>query len=100
MQLIAQDPTAIIRLLTAYAPTEWNEAGEHKADFKKEHYNSLTKKIDVSDFIKSIEDNFSHLLDIPDAYPSKYEQENVNEGELFIQQFLWLHQHPEKDPSL
>lgn len=100
MQLIAQDRTAIIRLLTAYAPAAWNEAGEHKADFKKEHYNSLTKKIDVSDFIKSIEDNFSHLLDIPDAYPSKYEQENVNEGELFIQQFLWLHQHPEKDTSL
>ncbi|SCC03205.1 MULTISPECIES: KAP family P-loop NTPase fold protein [Snodgrassella] len=99
-QLIAQDHMAIVRLLTAYAPAAWNEAGEHKADFKKEHYNSLTKKIDVSAFIKSIEDNFSHLLDIPDDYPSRYEHKNLNEGELLIQQFLWLHQHPEKDPSL
>ncbi|MCO6507027.1 MAG: AAA family ATPase [Snodgrassella sp.] len=99
-QLIAQDHMAIVRLLTAYAPAAWNEAGEHKADFKKEHYNSLTKKIDVSAFIKSIEDNFSHLLDIPDDYPSRYEHKNLNEGELLIQQFMWLHQHPEKDPSL
>ncbi|WP_239325888.1 KAP family P-loop NTPase fold protein [Snodgrassella gandavensis] len=95
-QLIAQDPTAIIRLLTAYTPTAWGTTGKYKADFTREHYDSLAEKIDVFAFIKSIEDNFSHLLDIPDDYPSRYEQENLNEGELFIQQFLWLHNHPEK----
>ncbi|PIT53584.1 KAP family P-loop NTPase fold protein [Snodgrassella alvi] len=97
MQLIAQDPMAIIRLLTAYVPAAWGKAGQHKADFTREKYNSLAEKIDVSAFIKSIEDNFSHLLDIPDDYPSRYEQENLNEGELLIKQFLWLHNHPEKD---
>ncbi|WP_239373550.1 KAP family P-loop NTPase fold protein [Snodgrassella gandavensis] len=97
MQLIAQDPTAIIRLLTAYAPTEWGEAGQYKADFTRERYNRLAEKIDLSAFIKSIEDNFSHLLDIPDDYPSRYKQENLNEGELLIKQFLWLYHHPEKD---
>jgi hypothetical protein len=43
-QLIAQDHMAIVRLLTAYVPAAWNKAGEHKADLKKEHYNSLAKK--------------------------------------------------------
>lgn len=100
MQLIAQDPTAIIRLLTAYAPIPVKKLGIYKTDFHRLNYRNLAEIIDVSILIKSIEDNFSHLLDIPDAYPSKYEQENVNEGELLIQQFLWLHQHPEKDPSL
>ncbi|PIT13263.1 KAP family P-loop NTPase fold protein [Snodgrassella alvi] len=97
MQLIAQDPTAIIRLLTAYVPTAWSAAGQYKADFTREQYNSLTEKIDVSAFIESIEENFSHLLDIPDDYPKNPWKENPNAGELFIQQFLWLHNHPEKD---
>jgi predicted KAP-like P-loop ATPase len=96
MQLIAQDPMAIIRLLTAYVPAAWGKAGQHKADFTREQYNSLAEKIDVSAFIKSIEDNFSHLLDIPDFYPENLWKENPNAGELFIQQFLWLHKNPEK----
>ncbi|MCO6525595.1 hypothetical protein [Snodgrassella sp.] len=99
-QLIAQDHMAIVRLLTAYAPIPVEKLGIYKTDFHRLNYSNLAEIIDVSAFIKSIEDNFSHLLDIPDDYPSRYEHKNLNEGELLIQQFLWLHQHPEKDPSL
>lgn len=93
-QLIAQDPMAIVRLLTAYAPIPVKKLGIYKANFNREQYNSLAKKIDVSVLIKSIEDNFSHLLDIPDDYPSRYKQENLNEGEQLIKRFLWLYHHP------
>ncbi|NUE66131.1 P-loop NTPase fold protein [Snodgrassella sp. ESL0253] len=96
MPLITQDPMAIVRLLTAYTPTVWDEAGKHKVDFKRQYYNSLTEKIDVSAFIKSIEDNFSHLLDIPDDFPKNPRKEHPNAGELLIRQFLWLYHHPEK----
>ncbi|MCO6561064.1 MAG: AAA family ATPase [Gilliamella sp.] len=96
MQLIAQDRTAIIRLLTAYAPTVWDKTIKYKDNFYRKAYSCLDKIIDLTDFKKSIEDNFSHLLDIPDDYPKIPWKENPNAGELFIQQFLWLYHHPEK----
>jgi hypothetical protein len=100
-QLIARDRMAIIRLLTACWPAAWDAAGQHKTDFIREKYNSLVKIIDVSVLIKSIKENFPHLYkNIPDAYPSKNQQENQNEGELLIQLFLYLHKHPEKYSSM
>ncbi|PIT24986.1 hypothetical protein BGI37_08460 [Snodgrassella alvi] len=100
-KLIARDRMAIIRLLTACWPAELDEAGQHKTDFIREKYNSLVKIIDVSVLIKSIKENFPHLYkNIPDAYPSKNQQENQNEGELLIQLFLYLHKHPEKYSSM
>lgn len=99
MQLISKDRMAIIRLLTVFATTVWSETGRHKSDFGRGHYNSLTEKLDLPVFIKIIEDNFPHLLDIPQDYPTNYDKKNQNEGELFIQQFLWLHHHPEVKQS-
>lgn len=99
MQLISKDRMAIIRLLTVFATTVWSETGRHKSDFGLGHYNSLAEKLDLPVFIKIIEDNFPHLLDIPEDYPRNYNKENQNEGELFIQQFLWLHNHPEDKQS-
>lgn len=95
MRLISRDPIAIVRLLTAYVPTAWSDSGKHKSDFDRSHYKDLAEKLDMSIFIKIIGDNFPHLQDIPNDYPRNYERENQNEGELFIQQFLWLHNHPE-----
>lgn len=95
MRLISRDPIAIVRLLTAYVPTALSDSGKHKSDFDRSHYKDLAEKLDMSIFIKIIGDNFPHLQDIPNDYPRNYERENQNEGELFIQQFLWLHNNPE-----
>lgn len=96
MRLISRDPIAIVRLLTAYVPTAWSsDSGKYKTDFERSHYKDLAEKLDMSIFIKIIGDNFPHLQDIPNDYPKNYERENQNEGELFIQQFLWLHNNPE-----
>ncbi len=100
MRLISRDPIAIVRLLTAYVPTEWSDSGKHKSDFERSHYKDLAEKLDMSIFIKIIGDNFPHLQDIPNDYPKNYERENQNEGELFIQQFLWLHNNPEDNQPL
>jgi hypothetical protein len=99
MPLIDQDPMAIGRLLTIYTPNSyWGIIDSIENSRKK--YDSLAEKLDMSAFIKKIEENFPYLCDISDGFTNKNGQKNLSLEELAIQECLRFYHYSEKYSSM
>jgi hypothetical protein len=92
--LISQDADVIIRILDSYVPINWSmESGvSHKSDFQRGQYNSLARELDTSIVYSAIQDNFPKAIKVANDFPRIYDSE-VENGILFLEQFMWLHQY-------
>lgn len=94
--LISKDPEGLVRILNAYVPKAWGmESGiSHKSDFERHQYNNLTSELDASIVLSSIQNHFPQVMemDVSKDFP-KVHDDDGDKRFLFLQQFVWVHQH-------
>ncbi len=92
--LISEDSENLVRILDSYVPTAWGmESGvSHKSDFERAQYNSLTRELDASIVLDSIQEHFPMAIGVSDDFPRLYDDDS-DKGLLFLKQFVWLHQY-------
>jgi len=99
-KLISIEAETLIRILDSYVPTAWGmESGvSHKSDFERDQYNSLTSQLDASIIMDAIQTHFPQAANNSDEFPRIYD-EDIKKGNIFLEQFVWLHQYVLNEPE-